>query len=214
MTRLELQTDFLVAYYYHAAKDAAATAMSQTLPDSLQNAIVGVIMSQCALEGYINYQINLHGIGSRKVTIQRSPGDSPKPKKLTSLSIRDKWEQLPTILAGHSWTISTEPFKSFAELVEHRNDLVHFDAAKFVYESTAPSRLSTVSDILGFTKDGSWLAGSKVARLAAIGIAGHLIVRDMILELHLLLNTDSPSFLKSEKILYSVTVHQQNKKKD
>lgn len=207
MTRLELQTDFLVAYYYHAAKEAAALARTQQLPDSLQNAMVGVIMSQCALEGYINYQIKKHGIEAHDVTIQLNPNDKPKTKKLAKLSIRDKWAHLPIIVTGSNWTINAEPFKHFAELVDHRNDLVHFNADKFVHEITSPSRLSTNAAIIGFTKDGAWLAGSKLDRLSRMGIAGHLIVRDMIHGLHLLLGNDVPAFLGSEKILFSVKAH-------
>ena len=204
MRHVHLQSDFLVSYYYHAAKDAANTAKSQKLPDSLQNIIIAVVMSQCALEGYINYLIHLHKLSAHKVTLNPKGSAKEVHKPFEKLSIRDKWAHLPMVLNKKSWMLNADPFKRFSELVEQRNDLVHFDALKFEYAYESPTDITSTDDLMEIITDGSWLAGSKLVKLAVSGMNGHLIVHDMIIGLHRLIGTDPPAFLNSEKILFSI----------
>ncbi|MDO9541532.1 MAG: hypothetical protein Q7J98_04330 [Kiritimatiellia bacterium] len=204
MKKLVLITNFLCAYYYYAARDAAKSAVTQKLPESLQNAIVALIMSQCALEGYINYIICKNRIASKIVKV----GDplSPKCKCLDSVSIRDKWAHVPIIVANRYWTMNAAPFKYFAKLVDHRNDLVHFDSDKFTHEVAVPDTIATTGDLMAFTKNGSWLAGSKIDRAMRMGIAGPLIIHDMITGLHQMMGADAPDFLGADKLLYSIKI--------
>lgn len=204
MRHVHLQTDFLVSYYYHAAKDAAHAAKSHKLPNSLQHLIVAVVMSQCALEGYINYLIYQHKLSTHKVTLHPMGSLKAIHKPFAKLSIRDKWAHLLMVLNNKSWILNADFFKRFSELVDHRNDLVHFDALKFEYTYESPLEINSTDDLGKVITDGSWLAGSKLFRLAVSGMKGHATVHDMIVGLHELLGTKPPDFLESGKVLFSV----------
>lgn len=92
----------------------------------------------------------------------------------------------------------------FSELVEHRNDLIHFDALKFEFTYESPTDISSTADLWAIITDGSWLSGSKIVKLGVAGMNGHLIVHDMIVCLHGMLETEPPAFLESEKVLFSL----------
>ena len=204
MTKIELIPDILVSYYYHAARDAADLALQQKVPDSLQNAIIAVVMSQCALEAYINHYISQNQLSKHKVDICQN-GKCLR-KELSAASIRDKWEQVPIVVNGHKWDTTNPPFTRFSELVGQRNDLIHFDAKKYIHIYNSPTDISHTDDLSPLIQDGKWLAGSKILKLAAIGVSGPKIIHDMISGLHDMLGTKPPDFLNSEKVIFRIKI--------
>ena len=205
MTRIELIPNFLVSYFYHAACDAANAAVKQKVPDSLQNAVIAVVMSQCALEAYINYLIRENKLSQKKIIVRRR-GKQEK-KDLSELSIREKWEQLPFILSGQKWKTNALPFSRLTELVKERNDLIHFDTKNYVHMYNSPTEIVHTDGLSEIIKDGKWLLGSKVVKLSAIGVSGPKIIHDMIIGLHAMLGTPPPDFLSSEKLIYKIKIH-------
>ena len=205
MTRIELIPNFLVSYFYHAACDAANAALEQKVPESLQNAVIALVMSQCALEAYINHLIRENKLSKKKFIVTRR--NKQEEKDLSELSIREKWEQVPILLSGQKWKTNDAPFSRLSELVKERNDLIHFDTTKYVHMYNSPREIIHTDGLSEIFKDGKWLLGSKVVKLAAIGVSGPKIIQDMITGLHAMLGTTPPDFLSSEKMIYKIKIH-------
>lgn len=49
--------------------------------------------------------------------------------------IREKWLHFPRLAAQKDFTPNAEPFKYFDELVNLRNDLIHFNVDRLTFEA-------------------------------------------------------------------------------
>ena len=126
-----VQTEFLCSYYYHAAKEASDDIRNHELPRSLYRGISALILWQCMFESYANFQIRRHKLESYQVPRQRGRSVS-----IDRASIKEKWIHLPVARCGKHFGLNTEPFTEFAELVDIRNDLIHFDEPFFTCSTT------------------------------------------------------------------------------
>lgn len=106
------------------------------------------------------------------------------------------------LVAHKQFTLNAEPFTYFAELVNLRNDLIHFDIEQLTFEKELPPHVKTVGELNAWMGTGEYLAGTIFARIVRFALAGEVIVKDMIRELHQMLGSKPPDFLDgSEDIL-------------
>src|SRR6266480_5233759 len=63
-----VKPEFLFSYYYHAAKNASDEVLKHKMPYSLYHALTSLVLWQCVLESYANYQIRLHGVENFEFT--------------------------------------------------------------------------------------------------------------------------------------------------
>src|SRR6266550_1703204 len=114
--RAIVKPEFLFSYYYHAAKNASDEILKHKLPYSLYNALTSLVLWQCVLESYANFQIGIHRVENFQFT--RSNGQSVRlgGEKAQKASIKEKWLHLPTARNKPAFTPNTRAFKRFARL--------------------------------------------------------------------------------------------------
>ena len=71
-----VQPEFLFSYYYRAAKNASDEVLKHKLPYSLYHALTSLVLWQCVMESYANFQIQTHGVSNYH--LQRRNGERVK----------------------------------------------------------------------------------------------------------------------------------------
>ncbi len=176
-----VQPEFLFSYYYHAAKTASDEILKHKLPYSLYHALTSLVLWQCVLESYANFQIRIHGVENFEFT--RSNGRSLRlgGEKREKASIKEKWLHLPTARNKPPFTPNRRAFKRFARLVELRNTFIHFKRDALVFEKEAPPAVTTES-FMDWTRTGEFLWGSIYHAAIECGVDGETIVCEMFEE--------------------------------
>ena len=196
-----VQTEFLCSCYYHAAREAASAVFEHELSESLQNSTTALILSQCALESYIDFMILSKKRHREKIEILDETSQRTEEKELIDVSIRDKWIHFPRIENSSHFKHEDEPFIHFSELVNPRNSILHLNSIQLDLEKNLPHHIDSLRDLIDFMKDEEWLSARDLERIIRYGIAGPLIVQNMIEHLHQMLDTEAPTFLNGEKVV-------------
>jgi hypothetical protein len=199
-----IRADFLCSYYYHAALTSKRQITEHKLPQSLYYTITALVLWQCVLESYINFLIHKRKLEDHLIEVGQ---DKPRRQiNLIDASIRKKWVELPIIVADKHFKLNAEPFKYFEKLVDLRNDLIHFNVAKLTFEKEVPAHITTVGELQAWMGTGEYLADTVFDRMVRFAVAGELIVRDMIRELHKMLGSKSPDFLDGSEAVLKVRI--------
>lgn len=200
--KAKIQTDFLCSYYYHAALAAKRHIMEHVLPESLYYSITALVLWQCVLESYINFLIHKRNFDD--LSIKRSSGG--RTVKLINASIKEKWIHFPTIAAHKQFTLNAEPFKDFEELVDLRNELIHFDVSKLTFTKAVPPEIRKLGELKAWMGKGGLFAGTKFEKIVRFAAEGELITREMILRLHKMLGSKAPDFLTGTEVVLKITI--------
>lgn len=192
-----VEADFMCAYYWHAALQAQKEIEGKLLPRSLYHAIAAIILWQCTLESYINLLIAKHG--KRKHRVHRPP--PRKSGHLEKASLKEKWIHLPIALSGKQFILDAEPFVNFEKLVHMRNDLVHLDSDKLVFEKQAPAGVKTVGDYRKWLGSCEFIEGTIFQDILTIARNGSNTVSQMIQRLHQLIGGPAPVFLTGAEVI-------------
>ena len=196
-----IQTEFLCSCYYHAAREAASAVFEHELSESLQNSITALILSQCALESYINFMILSKKRHREMIEVLDDATERTEEKELMNVSIRDKWIYFPKIENNSDFKHEDEPFIHFSELINHRNSFLHLHSVQLDLENNLPHDVDSLEELIDVLKAEEWLSARDLERIVRYGIAGPLIVQNMIEHLHQMLETEPPTFLNGEKIV-------------
>jgi hypothetical protein len=199
-----IRADFLCSYFYHAALTAKGQIMEHKLPQSLYYTITALVLWQCVLEPYINFLIHKRKLEDHLVEV--GPAKARRQIKLIDASIRKKWIELPIILSGKHFKLNAEPFTYFEQLVDLRNDLIHFNVKKLTFEKDIPPDITTIGELQAWTGTGKYLAGTVFEKMVGFALAGELIVKNMIRELHRLLGSKPPTFLDGSEAVLKVRI--------
>jgi hypothetical protein len=199
--KIIVQTDFLCSYYYHAAKEASDDIKNHQLPRSLYRGIAALILWQCVFESYANFQIERHGLKNYKV--ERING---KLIPISRASIKEKWMHLPIARSAKHFVLNTEPFNVFADLVDFRNDLIHFNESAFSFEKEAPPEVKTHGDLNEWMKSGDFLTGSFFDKAIRYALAGDVIANAMFREYSKLTGDALPGFLNGQEVVLKVSI--------
>jgi len=191
-----VKPEFLFSYYYHAAKNASSKVLKKQLPHSFYDALTSLILWQCVLESYANYQIQLHHVQEFEFT--RRNGDLAR---LGSASIKEKWLHLPTARGKPPFTPNKREFRSFASLVDLRNTFVHFRAEVLAFHKEAPPGMQTMGDLISWSQTGEFLSGSIYEAAVQCAVDGEAIVRDVFDEYSRLTGDALPKFLNGTELV-------------
>lgn len=89
----------------------------------VRHAATAVIMSQAALESFINEQIQM-------AHIQKGPKVPPDWEqirdKLIGGQVRELWKEYPKVRYGRGFDAGRDPFQAFSQLVTLRNLIAHY----------------------------------------------------------------------------------------
>lgn len=199
-----VQADFLCGYYHQAALAAKNQILQNKLPESLNHTVTALVLWQCVFESYINFLIHKRKLELRQIQVRRSGQE--RTIRLMDASIKEKWLHFPRITARKDFTANAEPFSHFAQLVDLRNDLIHFNVNKLTFEKQAPVEITTVGQLNAWMGTGDYLAGTVFDRMMRFALAGELIVRDMFMALHKMLGTKPPEFLFGKPPILKVRI--------
>ncbi len=188
-----IEADFLCGYYHQAALAAKNQILQHKLPESLNHAITALVLWQCVCESYINFLIHKRKLELHQIQVRRN--GQQRTIRLMDASIKEKWLHFPRITVRKDFTANAEPFSYFTQLVELRNDLIHFNVGKLTFEKQVPDGVTSQGQLLAWMGTGDYLADTVFDRIMRFALAGELIVRDMFLALHKMLGTKPPEFL-------------------
>jgi hypothetical protein len=138
--------------------------------------------------------------------LKLGPAKARRQIKLIDASIRKKWIELPIILSGKHFKLNAEPFNYFEQLVDLRNDLIHFNVEKLTFEKDIPPDITTIGELQAWTGTGKYLAGTVFQKMVGFALAGELIAKNMIRELHRLIGSKPPTFLDGSEAVLKVRI--------
>ncbi len=196
-----VKPEFLFSYYYHAAKNASDEVLTHKLPYSLYHALTSLVLWQCVLESYANYQIQIHAV--EDFQFPRSNGDLVR---LQNASIKEKWLHLPTARHKPAFTPNKRAFKRFARLVDLRNTFVHFRVEALAFAKEAPATMQTLGDFKAWSQTGEFLSGSIYYDAIECAVESEAIIRDVFEQYSRLTGDPLPTFLEGAELVLRVKI--------
>lgn len=113
--------------------NAAEALIQHAQPDSVDEPLACAMLAVSGLEAFINSTIYFAREASDSRPLDLPAGlveDAAKYQRLTELTL--KWDELGKAMCGLTWPPPPALWRAFTQLVQIRNELVHFKAEGFV----------------------------------------------------------------------------------
>lgn len=197
--RIAVTPEFVAQYYFVAAiENVRCCKEKKHFNEKMPHALTAIIMFQCCVEAYTNFQITRMKKAESLIDIRQR--GSTKTLRLWDASIMQKLEHLPLIIAKKTFNKRDGSFVEFGNLVRMRNDLVHLNYNKFNFAFEVPEG-TRASDVMKILFAPTYLmADHPISSCYTLCATAEAVVRTLLTQMHEFIGGKPPKWLDGETI--------------